>query len=112
AAGLEKSIQEKRQELIPCLRVLVLELDVERFFELLEFALEGFQLRSHVEARFDIVKTFFCPRKTGAGNPRQFLDALADFAVDILLGGQRRQFFSKDLFEAFLGELSHKVESQ
>jgi hypothetical protein len=86
------------------------ELDVQRFFQLLELALERLELSCHVYAGLDVIEALFCMREPSARDSSELFYAFANFAVDIFFGSQRNQFFREDLFEAFLGQLSHGCE--
>ena len=57
---------------------------MQRFFQLLEFALERLQLRRHIESLLKVLES----RRGQAG---QLLDAF----TDILLGGQRSYYLVK-----------------
>ena len=82
---------------MPC--KLFLQLDVQRFFQLLEFAVEILKLLADIEAFSDIVEAVI-------DHAGQLLNAFAN----VLFGRQRCQCFREDLLEALLGELSHEGE--
>ncbi len=84
----ERGNKKSRDNFLPL--AFDLELDVERFFELAEFALEGFDLLGYIEFFLEIVKAFSERRgdrvRYDAG---QFVHPVAN----ILLRSQRRELF-------------------